>query len=120
MLEEMVEFVLVELGFMPMITETVTTKEEDDALDRVGTGHREGRAFDIRSSDWKAQDVRKFMDYFNLKYGKLGAVAKKSGVPTLIVHHNAGTGMHLHVQLNREFVSPFVSALNQPKDTPST
>lgn len=82
-----------------VISDTVTTETEDAELSRVSSTHREGRAFDISLKGWEPLDVDLFVTDFDIKYAKYAAMSK-SGHPVLIVRHNAGTGDHLHVQIN--------------------
>lgn len=90
-------------GIDPVVTETVTTIGEDNALKRVSSTHREGRAFDIRTRGWIKKDIEDFMAHFNDKHWSLGAISAKTGKPNLIVHHDAGTGPHFHVQLAKKY-----------------
>src|SRR5690606_13475271 len=90
-------------GVQAIVTETATTYAEDLALKRVSATHREGRAFDISTKGWQTVEIIAFQQFFNPRYGHLGAVSPSTGQERLIVHHNAGTGEHFHVQLNRSF-----------------
>lgn len=90
-----------------LVTETVTTAEEDNALDRVSASHRECRAFDLSVRGWSALAVESFRTHFTAKYGSLGAIGKESGEPRLLVYHNTGRGLHFHVQLNRSYALHF-------------
>lgn len=83
------------------VTETVTTTQEDKALNRVSTSHAEGRAFDVSTRQWEEKSVVEFMNTFTKKYSHLGAIGK-SGNAALIVRHDAGRGDHFHVQFNKE------------------
>jgi hypothetical protein len=83
------------------VTETVTTKAEDKALNRVSTTHAECRAWDIRTRDLPESLIAELCAVFRKKYGKLGAVVK--GQPQLIVYRPHGNGPHLHCQLNRSY-----------------
>lgn len=93
-------------GIDPVVTETVTTIGEDNALKRVSSTHREGRAFDIRTRGWLKKDIEDFMAHFNNTHWSLGAISAKTGKPNLIVHHDAGTGPHFHVQLAKRYALP--------------
>lgn len=94
----------------PVVTSTVSTLEEDLALNRKSSTHRDGRAFDISTRGWSREHIEEFQNVFNNQYGKHGAISKQTGKPKLILHHNAGTGMHFHVQLNTRF------AMKLPRD----
>ncbi len=97
LLEEMMDWCL-KRAISPVVTETVTTPERS----RVSTTHCEGRVFDIRTAGWASKDVEEFQKYFGEKYGHWGALSS-TRKPALIVHHDAGTGLHFHVQLGRGF-----------------
>jgi len=99
---EMIEYIQNELKLTPCVTETVTMPEEDKALGRKSTSHQEGRAFDLRTRDWNADQLAQFIGYFNAKYESLGALNSKGEVK-FIVYHNSGHGDHFHVQFNRSF-----------------
>ena len=83
-----------------VITESLTTIEEDQDLNRVSSTHREGRALDIRSKDWPREWINFFGEYFIEKYKSVAAL-NKFGTPILIVWHNSGHGEHFHVQIRR-------------------
>lgn len=85
-----------------IITETLTTEEEDKLLKRVSRTHREGRAFDISDRNWRAYNITEFVSFFNHKYKEIAAVTT-SGAPALVVHHDAGTGTHFHIQINSQY-----------------
>lgn len=85
-----------------MITETVTTDEEDKALKRVSDSHRSHRAVDIRTRGWPSEFREKFIKYFSEKYADIAAT-NSAGEKRLMVYHDSGFGEHIHCQLNREF-----------------
>lgn len=89
-------------GIPVSITETLTSKEEDELLNRVSTSHQEGRAFDISTRGWTEDQIKVFTDDFNKKYGSFGALGQ-SGKVTLIVRHDTGRGDHFHVQVSRKY-----------------
>lgn len=91
-----------ENGMSFVITETVTTAEEDKALGRKSTSHREGRAVDIRTGFWPAKKRQAFMDHFDALYGNFGAVTP-AGETRLLVFHDSGHGEHIHCQLHSSF-----------------
>ena len=85
-----------------VVTETVTTLEEDIAVGRVSSTHRTGRAFDLRNRSWSLMEIKKFETHFNKKYWKRAA-RNKEGIGRLVVSIPHGTGPHFHVQINSEF-----------------
>lgn len=94
-----------------VITETHTTKEQDEALQRVSSTHRDGRAFDVRVRDphtgivvLPESVIAQFCAYFRKKYPNLGAVSGSrpaSRNRNLIVYKPHGSGPHLHIQIKR-------------------
>jgi len=98
---EMDEYAQMKYRIELTITSTVSTKEEDIALGRVSTTHRDGRAWDIRTIGLPDGLIAELCAAFRKKYGKLGAVSQ--GQPNLIVYRPHGTAAHLHCQLNRQF-----------------
>lgn len=99
---EMIDWADDELNIHAIITETVSTLEEDKLLKRVSSTHREGRAFDMRTLKWKPEEIEKFTKFFNDKYGHLGAITT-SGKPLLILHHDSGHGDHFHIQFSKTY-----------------
>lgn len=85
-----------------LITETVTTKFEDEQLKRVSDSHRTGRAFDVSIKEWSEQFIGDFCEKFENDFKAIAATTK-NGEKKLIVRHDSGHGDHLHVQLNRQF-----------------
>lgn len=102
-LDEMVDYCESNMDHVVTITDTVTTPDEDKALNRKSSTHREGRAFDISLKHWETKSITNFCEYFTAIYGHLGAVSGSDGKTKLIVVHDAGTGNHIHVQLNKAF-----------------
>lgn len=92
-----------ELGVeLPMITETLTTKELDKALGRVSQSHNQGRAIDFRTWNLNLDQLHKLVDALNNHFGSFGAI-NKLGQKQLVVYHDIGKGPHLHIQLNGSF-----------------
>lgn len=89
------------------LTATVSTIEEDKELQRVSDTHRTRRAFDIRVKDLSEQHIAELCAEFRKTWSKYGALVK--GVRTLIVYRPHGTGVHLHVQLDRKFQLPIIA-----------
>jgi hypothetical protein len=98
-----------------VVTETYSTQTEDYYLKRVSATHREGRAFDISAHDWTDDKIKEFVDFFNTKYKDIAAISGETGLPTLVVYHNAGNGFHFHVQINQQYaVTPMdITAINK-------
>lgn len=106
---EMARWLWIEFGIYLTLTETHTSKEQDNALQRVSTTHRDGRAFDVRIRDPLSGDIllsedviAKFCAHFRKKYPNLGAISKGTpGQRSLIVYKPHGSGPHLHIQIKQ-------------------
>lgn len=103
LMSTMVAFLL-KNNVAPLITETVTTLEEDQKLKRVSSTHREGRAFDLRCKDWTPELKEKFIGFFEIHFGHLGAV-REDGDVVLVVHHGVGENEHMHCQLRPSYTN---------------
>lgn len=86
-----------------LVTETVTTKSEDDKLSRVSSSHRQGRAFDLSTRGWSTEDINKFRTHFSRKYADYAALSRSSGQPNLVIYHDSGWGSHFHLQIHSRF-----------------
>ena len=112
LMEVMIDW-LRQKGIEPIVTDTVSTVKEDFTLGRKSQTHREGRAFDIRTIGWGNGMIKDFQSVFNKLYGKHGAISKLSGEPHLILHHDTGSGPHMHVQLSKKYVVKLPLDLDQ-------
>lgn len=88
-----------------VISDAVSTKAEDDKLQRVSSTHREGRAFDLSTRGWARETIDECIRVFGFKYRHIAAVAQ-DGSPRLVYFHNAGTGEHLHFQVHSRYALP--------------
>lgn len=96
------EYMMQTFGLEIVLTETATTKAEDDAVGRIEATHRDepwSRAVDVRNRDWTNEQKLGFCTYLTEKYGHLGAISSKSKKKTLIYDKNHGTGPHFHIQV---------------------
>lgn len=89
-------------GLPVSITDAVTSPEEDAKLKRVSSTHREGRAFDLSTRGWDKDSIDEAVRVFGFRYRHLAATGH-DGSPRLVYFHDAGTGPHLHFQVNRRF-----------------
>lgn len=101
-------FWVISNGQQFIVNDTVSTEAEDLELKRVSSTHRDARAFDLSIHGWSLEFNIKFKEHFSEKYMDLAAVGK-DGVKRLIVEHDAGTGVHIHVQLNSQYKGGFES-----------
>lgn len=85
-----------------VITDTISTIEEDRKLKRVSSTHRTHRAADIRIKNWDNLELKDFQNHFNQKYKDFASV-NSSGEPRLVVIHDAGYGSHGHIQIHSRY-----------------
>jgi hypothetical protein len=103
--------ILVEMGWFCsarghdfVLTETVTTIDEDVKLKRVSNSHNQRRAADIRTRDWTENFVKMFVYDFNKKYNHIGAKSLTDGQRRFIVDKSKNKQPHLHIQIGTEFM----------------
>jgi hypothetical protein len=89
-----------------VITESMTTKKEDDKLSRKSDTHRTGRAVDLRVRDWDSIFLAEFIYYANSRHKHYGA--EVNGEKRFVVIKSD----HLHCQLNRSFTMPEIKEDN--------
>jgi hypothetical protein len=85
-----------------IITDSVSSLAEDQKLKRVSKTHREGRAVDISTRGWNAKQIQMSIDFLNSAYIHFAAL-DIMGKPRLVVHHDSGSGPHLHIQINKAY-----------------
>lgn len=88
-----------------VISDAVSSREEDERLKRVSSTHREGRAFDVSTRGWTKESIDECVRIFGFKYRHLAALGQ-DGNPRLVYFHNAGTGDHLHFQVAKRYAMP--------------
>lgn len=88
-----------------IVTDSVSDLNEDAALERVSSTHRQGRAFDISTRGWTRDSIDECIRVFSFKYRHYAALGM-DGTPRLVYFHNAGTGEHLHFQIHRKYAMP--------------
>lgn len=86
------------------ITDTISTKEQDERLGRRSTSHQRGVACDIRTRDLTPNQIDELKDYINSKeeyedYKYLSF----SGEKRLAYFHDNGNGAHFHVQIHSRY-----------------
>jgi hypothetical protein len=88
-------------GMPFVVTETVTTADEDAKQGRSSSSHRDCRAIDLRTFHWPESFIKQFVDYFTDKYNDIGAVSFSDGKRRFIVDKSKTKQPHLHVQLDK-------------------
>ena len=93
-----------------VITQTVTTKEIDERLNRVSASHRECRALDIRTKNLDIFIVNHIVDYINKKpaYHKYHYTSF-SGTKRLAYYHHS-SHEHIHLAIASSFAKPEAEA----------
>lgn len=84
-----------------VITDTVSTLEEDELLGRVSASHREYRAIDLRSWTFTDYQRRAFIKHFNNKYKDIASISSRDLKPRLVVWH--GDPKHFHIAINAKY-----------------
>ena len=82
-----------------VITDLLSSPDEDKRLGRVSKSHEEGRAADIRVRNWPDSFRKKFEETFEKRYVRWAAVGARTGKANLFEIHNSGSGLHCHVQI---------------------
>lgn len=92
-----------ERGITLHITSLIRSEAENERIGAISDTHIEGRAvdFSIKSEyGWTDKLINDMVTYLEEKYGHLGAVTEK-GISRLIVIHDAGLGLHVHIQIRK-------------------
>jgi len=64
--------------------------------------HAEGRAFDMSIRGFTADECDDFVHDMNEKFSEsIGAYSLTDGKPRFCIYHNAGLGMHFHLQVRK-------------------
>lgn len=86
-----------------VVTDTISTAQEDTLLERVSPSHRERRAFDLRSRVFTKTQAKEFEKYFNKKYKEDASISYRDFKPRLVVLHGEGEDEHFHVAINSRY-----------------
>jgi len=90
-----------------LFTSSVTSIFEDGQLKRVSSTHRDGRAIDVSTKGWTPKYVEEALKFLNSGFSQFAALGP-NGENRLVVHHDSGTGMHLHIQIHKQFTLPTI------------
>ena len=85
-----------------IITDSLSTTEDDMRLGRVSSSHREGRAVDVRINNLDPDFVKEWQAYMDSRYLSFAAVNSK-GFRKLIVLHGEGDNYHAHIQIHSSY-----------------
>jgi hypothetical protein len=86
-----------------VVTETITTEDEDKKLRRRSKSHQQGRAIDIRTRDIDPFIVQDLINYVNNKREYLRFhYMSKTGIKRLAFFH-VGNAEHIHLALHSQF-----------------
>ncbi len=76
------------------------TSLKEEVTGRVSSSHRDGRAFDLSTKQWKLKDIEKLCNYTNGKYKTISAISASDLKPRACVYHKIeGSAYHLHLQV---------------------
>lgn len=91
---ELNDWMFRELGLRLIITCLNRTKEENKKVNgSEWSAHLFGRALDGRTRGFSDKEVKKIIEHLSLVWGNF----------LYVKHHNAGTGMHLHVNITYQY-----------------
>ena len=91
-------------GIDLVITETITTKEEDLALNRSSDAHQKRIALDIRANNISKDLVKKICNYINSKEEyRTFHYQSFSGQTRLAYDHGTGNNYHIHLQIHQKY-----------------
>jgi hypothetical protein len=93
-----------------VITDTISTPQQDRLLGRVSSAHQEGRALDIRSNykNLNVFQLNEIINYTNNKWAyKKYHYMSNSGVTRLAYLHTH-KGEHIHLAIHKKFSNPII------------
>ena len=91
-------------GIDLVITQTISTEEEDALLGRVSDAHQKAIALDIRANNLDPVAVKGLCDYINNepRFKKYHYQAR-SGAKRLAYDHGKGANYHIHLQIHQKY-----------------
>lgn len=92
----------IEMGKTPLFTETVTTKKEDDEVNRLHDQHRRCVAFDASVKNWTEKEIQEMIDFLNTKHINIAYVTS-SGKKQIAFCHDNGHGNHFHCSIHASY-----------------
>lgn len=96
-----------------VLTETITTKEQDKALGRVSDSHQKGIAVDIRANDIDTIIVKDLVNYINTRWQyKRYHYMARSGNLRLAYDHGKAENYHIHLQIHQKFAIDYQFSKN--------
>lgn len=87
-------------GHELIITDCISSPDDDARLGRVSTSHQEGRAVDCSVKTWPEEFIIRAIAWLERVHGHKGAISKSDGKRRLVVDH-VGSARHLHLQISR-------------------
>jgi hypothetical protein len=88
-----------------VITETITTLEDDQKLKRISNSHRTKRAADVSVIGWNKESIEKFILFFNEEHKDIASISASDLKPRMVVYHDSGHGSHFHIALHSKYSS---------------
>lgn len=92
----------IEQGLPYIVTSTVSTIAEDEALSRTSASHRDGRSFDLSIRGWDLIDQIRVISYINTRYKKYHYLSL-AGVSRIAYLHDNSNGEHIHFAIHSKF-----------------
>lgn len=87
-----------------VVTETVTTAEQDFLLNRTSKAHQECRAIDIRT-DFDVFIVQELIEYINNKPEYLNYHYESYSGAKRLAYYHVGTAAHIHLAIHSQYAN---------------
>lgn len=98
-----------------MITSAIRSPERNKEVKSVSTTHVDGRAIDFSIKPhwgWTPVLIKRLENYINSRFGEYGIYAPMRRQKVIVVHDaNNGTGLHVHLQVAREYNDSYSNIL---------
>jgi len=86
-----------------VVTETVSTPEQDFLLGRTSKAHQECRAIDIRSKDIDIFIVEDILNYINSKKEYFHYHYESYSGTKRLAYYHVGTAAHIHLAIHSQY-----------------
>lgn len=107
-----------EHGITFMITSAIRSPQKNKSVGGKSVTHVEGRAIDFSIKShwgWTPQLIKKLEAYMERRFGEYGIYAPMKKQKIIVVH-DAGSGLHVHLQVAREYHDSYMDILNTLDD----
>ena len=91
-----------------VITDTISTPDEDASLGRVSTSHQKGLALDIRTKDLSPFVVSDIVNYINSKWIYKSYHYLSNGGKKRLAYFHIGNEQHIHLAIHQKYQDPII------------